>query len=302
MEREPNLNQEIEMLKVQVGIITDSLFHIVDSLRTDESEKNCPEYIAMAQCLLQIVQCKMKSILLLSDGISIVPHNDEIKVLDIPSMIAIERSLFEMVFIFHNIFDMTDTEYEREILINTWEIRGFNNRQKITDISDKQKEKQLNEKHHINRLQQQVSEIMRKMNISEKAKREIEKATNSTSSMPKGYVFKKENGVIVSFEEKPFTASAKELFADKKVADAIYSLMSSHAHPSYLGVLQFGQMFKDSVYLQYLRTILKGVCFLSSFLVDDFCKNIRGGKSYFETLPEESKTILNAYISFKCTE
>lgn len=302
MEQKTNLDQEIEMLKKQVGIINDSLFHIWGSLRINGFGEKYLEHIAIAQCLLQIAQCKMKSILLLSDGMSIVPQNDGIKVLDIPSMIAIERSLFEMVFIFHNIFDMTDTEYEREILINIWKIRGFNNRQKITDISDEQKKKQLNEKNHINWLQQQISEIMRKMNISEKAKREIEKAANSTSSMPKGYMFKKENGVIVSFEEKPFTASAKELFADKIVAEVIYSLMSSHAHPSYLGVLQFGQMFKNSEDLQYLKTILEGVCLLSSFLVDDFCKNIRGGKSYFDTLPEESKSILNAYISFKCTE
>lgn len=299
MIQEQNLNQEIEALKRQVGIISDSLFHIFKSLRNNESEKSCPEHIAIAQCLLQIALCKMKSILLLSDGISIFSQNDSIKVPDIPSMIAIERSLFEMVFIFHNIFDRTDSEHERQILLNIWEIRGLNNRQGIATISDEQKEMQSNEKEHINQLRRWNSEIMQMMNISPKARQEIEKATNSMSSMPKGYAFKKENGVIVSFEEKTFTASAKELFADEKVAEVIYSLMSSHAHPSYLGVLQFGKMFKDSGYLQHLRTILKGVCLLSSFLVDDFCKNIKGGKSYFDTLPEESKNILNAYMSFK---
>lgn len=299
MVQEVELNQEIEELKRQVEIICNSLFCISKSLRFNVYKQNCTENIAIAQCVLQIAFCKMKSILFLFSGISIVPQKESIKILDIPSMVAIKRSLFELVFIVHNIFAMTDNDNEMQILLDLWKIRGFNNRQNIDGISDEQKMKQKDEKLYIEELRRHIVDVASKMDISDKAKKQLEKCVKSESSMPKGFVFNKENGTIVSFGEISFTASAKELFQDDKVFNAIYPLLSIHAHPSYLGILQFGQMFDGQQDKRYLRTILTGMCLLSSFLIDDLNEHINGVRFCFDKLPEENKKIINACITFK---
>lgn len=299
MNQKENLDQEIEILKKRVEIISNSLFHIFINLRANASKQDLPENIAIAQCMLQIVLCKMKSILLLSTGTSIVPQKESLKILDIPSMFAIKRSLFELVFMAHNIFAMTDNDNERQILLNLWKIRGFNNRQNIDGVSDELEKKRQDERQYIEELRQQILNTMSEMEISDKARKQIEECIKSENSMPKGYVFNKANGTIISFDGISFTKSPKELFQENEANKAIYPLLSLHVHPSYLGVLQFGQMFDGLHDKLQLRTILKGICLLSAFLIDDFNKCINGTKLCFDKLPEEYKKIISAYINSK---
>lgn len=299
MSPKENLDREIEILKKRVEIISNSLFRIFISLRANTSEQDYTENIAIAQCMLQIVVCKMKSILLLSTGFSIALQKKCIKILDIPSMFAIKRSLFELVFMAHNIFAMTDNDNERQILLNLWKIRGFNNRQNIDGVPDELEKKQQDEKQYIEKLRQHILDTMSEMEISDKARKQIGKCVKSGSSMPKGYIFNKANSTIISFEEISFTESSKELFQEDKVIKAIYPLLSLHVHPSYLGILQFGQMFDGLHDKLQLRTILRGICLLSAFLIDDFNKCINGAKLCFDKLPEEYKKIISAYINSK---
>ena len=285
-------NQIIGALTRSVETLCDSLSRLVSKIRCDVA-KEYNEEKKLVQCLLQIVMCKMKTIQLLANGTPI----EEVNIVDISSMITIERSLYELVFIVHNIFGMTDNKDERQILINLWKIRGLNNRQNIKCASKEQQKQQQLEKEHIDRLKSQIIDIVLRIGIKGKAKEDLEKCIICNSTMPQGYRFKKENNVIVAFEKIPYSVSAKELFSDSKVYEVIYKLLSAHAHPSYLGVLQIGEMYNSSEYKQQLKTILNGICFLSSFLISDFCKSVSNVKSFFDELPEENKMIVNVYIS-----
>lgn len=278
MEQETKLIQQIETLKEQIEVLNSNLFNICANLHLNTPKENCTKDIEIAQCMIQMARCKINSILVLSAGVPFVPQQEKGKVLDIPSMFAIKRSLFELVFTYHNIFIMTDTDNEKQILLNLWKIRGFNNRQNITWVSEEQMAQQRMDKQNIETLRQETFDIISRMNASKEAKMQLEKSVKNNSSMFKVCMFQKENGKIVSFQEKPLSTAAKVLFKDDKVGQALYPLLSLHTHFSYLGVLQFGQMFKNGQDKHFLKTILEGVCLLSAFLIDDVNKNIKDGK------------------------
>ena len=131
-----NIHEQNGLLKSSLGTICDGLFHLYYQWRTSIESKNVSEPEAIAQCIIQIVVCKIRTLISLCNGVSIMPENNSIKVLDIPSMISILRSLYEMAFVFHNIYAEQETEEERYIVLYIWEIRGLNNRQNLSNVRD----------------------------------------------------------------------------------------------------------------------------------------------------------------------
>ena len=58
-----------------------------------------------------------------------MPERPDLRIPDIPSMAAIVRSMYELEFVFHNLFVEQPTEAERNVILYLWEIKGLNNRQ-----------------------------------------------------------------------------------------------------------------------------------------------------------------------------
>ena len=299
MSKKLDIDQSIEVLKREVEVQCNSLFLLINKIRINlvnnnhSSSKN--EEKALVQCLLQQALIKIRSIQRLADGTKVI--NDK-SILDISSMLSIERSLYELMFIVHNIFVMSDNEYEKQILINLWKIRGLNNRQNIECNSKEQQKQQEHDKQVIDKLKEDIFNITLKLNIEERAKNNLKKIVDNKDTIPQGFIFKKgENGIITNFEKISFTAAVNELFSNNKTKNGeIYKLLSAHTHPSYLGVLQFGQMYNNSKDKQYLKDILNDICLFSSFLINTFCKSISNIKSFFYLLPKENKDIINTYI------
>ena len=57
-----------------------------------------------------------------------------------------------------------------------------------------------------------------------------------------------------------------------------------HAHPSYLSILQFGQMYKDEQYKKQLEEILISACIFNAHLIQDFCNFIPECQKYYEQM------------------
>ena len=71
-----------------------------------------------------------------------------------------------------------------------------------------------------------------------------------------------------------------------------YRLLSIHGHPSYLGVLQFGQMFNNETDNEFLRTIITCACKLASTIAVDFRDHVIGADEIFANLEEKSKSYI----------
>lgn len=286
-----NIHEQNGLLKSSLGTICDGLFHLYYQWRTSIESKNVSEPEAIAQCIIQIVVCKIRTLISLCNGVSIMPKNNSIKVLDIPSMISILRSLYEMAFVFHNIYAEQETEEERYIVLYIWEIRGLNNRQNLSNFSLSFKRKEEGEKQQIEDLKRNIERIAVSLNLSDEIKGQLSKVMASNSVDIKGYRFKKdcESNKIIAFEGYRYEAGSEALL---RTDAPTYRFLSIHGHPSYLGVLQFGQLFANDTDKEFLRTILTCACKLSSTIVVDFYKNIRGADIIFSQLPETEKGII----------
>lgn len=283
-----NIHEQNGLLKSCLGTICDGLFHLYYQWRTTIDSKNVSESDAIAQCILQMVICKIRTLLVMCEGINVRPEKDAIRILDIPSMLSVLRSLYEMVFVFHNIYAEQETEEERDIVLYLWEIRGLNNRQNLSIVPTSFKRKEEDEKKQIEDLKRNIERIAVNLNLSDELKGQLTKVMTSKSVDIKGYRFKKdcESNRIIAFEGYRYEEGAETLLRTDAPA---YRFLSIHGHPSYLGVLQFGQLFANDTDKEFLRTILTCACKLASTVATDFYKNIPRADVIFLQLPENEK-------------
>ena len=238
--------------------------------------------------------CKVYSVIKLSEGNAIIPEKPSLKVLDVPTLTSVVRNMYEMAFVFHNIFVEQASTEEREILLYLWEIKGLNNRQGLHMVPAEYKDQEKREKREIDELRNKIIATLDKMNVSTKVKKEILKVIETKGSNIKGYNFEKdEDGKIVLFKDVRFDSGYDEL--KKNIHPNTYKFMSFITHPSYLSVLQFGQMFNQNEDKAHLRTLLAVATQLASRMCLDFVHSVTDAQAVYDALDDEGKMIIEMW-------
>ena len=232
---------------------------------------------AITQCMMQMVLLKIRSLQEAMKGLPLVPNGQKQTIyLDLSNMASITRGIYESAFIYHNIFISTDNEDERQILINIWKIEGYNNRHKVP-VPESMEEDVAQNINTIESLRNATREILSRMNIAVSAKNKIEKIIKRDSSNIKGYRFVKSENRIISFEPIDFT-NARSIFGHEYM-DGTYSFLSYQSHPSFLSLLQFGQMTGKEHFADMVRPFLMTACFCATRFANDACKVLTDGES-----------------------
>lgn len=292
-----NTDAQIEIVRQHTERISDVMFNLFFNWRRTYSKENVSESDAIAQCILQMMNCKLQSFLKLSEGITIIPKNKSFMILDISTLTTIVRSMYELVFIFHNIYTEQKTEAEKNIVLYLWEIRGLNNRQGLSNVPEKYKEKEENEKKQIEELRGKIREIINELNVLNEVKSQLEKVIKSDSTKIKGYVFEKDiNNKIIRFKDIRMEDNVEKLLNLDEYIN-VYRFCSVHSHPSYLSVLQFGQMYNGDEYKMYLRTLLLTICQLACTMIKDFVENITGAKEIYQKFSDEEKDACRYFMN-----
>lgn len=275
----------------------DGLFHLFYNWRLCYENKDISEVESVSQCILQIIICKIRTLVSMCEGIKLIPDNLPTNVLDIPSMMSVLRSLYEATFVFHNIYAEQDTIIERELVFNIWKIRGLNNRQKLQNVPNQYIEKGKKEKKQIDEIKRKILTLAEKLELSESIMQQLQNVISSNSVDIKGYKFEKDNNSkIISFNSIRYEQGTEGLVGNSLMP--LYRFLSIHGHHSYLGVLQFGQMFDSNDDVKYLRILLTIASRLASVVAVDFRDNIIGAKDIYDNLPEmEKKYIQVCYVN-----
>lgn len=236
-------------------------------------------------CMLQMMVCKLNSFTQIS--------NDNTS-RDIDTLSAIVRGIYEMAFIYHNMLITPDSEKESEILLLLWKIRGFNNRLYSNNPYQSPEQKKGDEK-EVKRLSLRVQEIMKEINISEDAIKQIQHALDRGTSKVTGYRFVKERGTITSFEPISFEKTSG-LFKNKEKL-ILYEMLSSHSHPSYLAVKHFDYMHNvnDSEIERVKEYLLQSACFCSSKFIMDVCQRVKYSSELRECIPSQIRFYMNIF-------
>lgn len=249
--------------------------------------KNTNEKENFAFYMFQQQLASIRSILELSMGINIYSGQINNKAIEPTSIVSIVRSVYERMFIFHCIYVLPETREEQDIFFFIWLIKGLKNRQNI-EATEQYKEKQLKEKEEIENAIEKIQIITNSLNIKRKAKEKILKIANEEDLTPKGYKFiKNSNNKIVGIKKISLSRASNELFG--KNFPPIYRFFSMHTHPSYLGTLQFSQLFDGKEDKSFMLILLTSIAMFQGKIIHDFVSTIEGAKEIFNNSPKEDR-------------
>lgn len=245
----------------------------------------------MTQCMMQMMMLKIRSLQVMFEGVTMVPNGKQQTLYhDLSSMAATTRGIYELAFIYHNIFISTENDVERRILMNIWKIKGFNNRLK-SFVPDELKHEAERNQQEIDSLKNETMQILDSIEINPSARTKIVKVINKNSSNLKGYKFVKGNdNMITDFHPLDFT-DATSMFNSEFMND-IYAYLSYHSHPSYLGLIQFGQISGIEQNYETGASFLYPACFCASKFTNDACEVLTDGSAIKrEVIPDFRATI-----------
>lgn len=287
-----NFDATITQTQQCLNKICDIAFEMWYKWRGSLTEK-MSESADIAQCILQMMIAKGRSINKLSEGIHIgaVPDGKKINVPDSITIYSVYRAMFEQLFVFKNIFIMPRYEEEHMILLRIWQICGLNNRTKEYYVSsdtsketiNKTKEKIRRERDLIEKKVEEIGGYIQSLEgkgvkITDQGKKIIRDAVKS--NMYSGFHFKHDAfGNIKSFKNIKFKEAGQYIFS-KKQFQSLYPHLSSKAHPSFLGLLQFGQLYGSEAEISFLREPLTAACIYLSLSIQYFIQFVPSSKKY----------------------
>lgn len=247
------------------------------------------EVDSITQCMMQMMAFKIRSLEVSLEGMPLVPNGKPQTLhVDFSTVASIVRGIYEMAFIYHNIFISTDNENERDVLLNIWKIKGYNNRSSIPIPDEMSDQKQQNEE-LIETLKCHIRETLRRMDIQPSAVDKIEDIIKKGNNL-KGYQFVKEDGIITDVKQVNFTNA--DSFFNSKNEEGTYTFLSYQSHPSYLGIEQFGSINNPEQYNEDKICFLMPACFCATKFTNDACEILSDGlKIKHEVVPDFRATI-----------
>lgn len=248
----------------------------------------------MTQCMMQMMMLKIRSLQVMYEGVPMVPNGKpQTLYYDLSSMAATTRGIYELAFIYHNIFISTENDAEKRILMNIWKIKGFSNRLK-SFVPDELKHEAERNRQEIESLKNETMQILDSIEITLSARIKIEKIINKNNSNLKGYKFIKDSdGKITDFIRLDFT-DASCMFNSEFMND-IYTYLSYYSHPSYLGLIQFGQISGIEQNYETGASFLYPACFCASKFTNDTCEVLTDGIEIKKEMVPDFRATINFF-------
>lgn len=236
------------------------------------------QYDDVSQCMLQMMIVKTRTLEQMLNGVPMYPGMPQLgTILDISSISAIVRSIYESAYIFHGIFVNKDTSEERDVLLCLWRIRGLNNIRKFPIPSELKNTIKKNDKTEIDKYRKRVCDILDRIKITGSAKEKMLSQINDSGTRIKGYKFvKNDKGTIIDLKEFGFNDTAF-LFGHNNYEEW-YTFLSSHSHPSYYGFSEFGSMYQNDHDKDILVGLIMMAYSILAQFIRDWCNVISDGE------------------------
>ena len=271
---------KIELLRHSVISMSDIMLEIY--IEWKNAQTSLPtDCECMAESMYQMMVCKAKNILLLSNGITLQPE-PEVCIIDPSNIYPVVRSMFEMNVIFRCIYASSINDTERELLLKIWKIRGNNNLTQIrkSELDKDYQERQVAIKKENETLRKDVRNLMCELSVCHSVRDSIENCIKNESPTLKGFKFEhcEHCGSITSFRPLSFSDASKE-FIQTSFAYAHYS---AHSHPSYLGVEHFWKMYNLNAQENFIIEVLCHACIFLGYFMTDFYKYHESYRKFYD--------------------
>lgn len=251
---------------------------IIGNLRTAQNQD--------AMILFQMVFSKGLTIQKLIAGVVYKNPKTEINtnILDPTSIATLTRTQFEAFSNFHNIYLSSNDQNVIDLLHDIWVVAGLKERHRGFEPTIKEHQiKAKKEKEKIDGL------LKRIQNNPIFCKEENEKQSKILDWI------QNRKFEITYRKNKLVLLNQKDLFLNSGVNDAFenqYNLLSWFVHPSYISVLQFGQMYEQNFNEQHAYTFLRFSRIIMSMLIVDYATYFNVAMEEFSSLPKINQLII----------
>ena len=218
-------------------------------------KKDGSEYSNISNLLLQMSMCKYNSIIKLTEGIDI----SGVRIIEPFSIFPILRSIYETYAIFNNIFINSENINQLEYKYNLFKLSSLNYRQKFPAKSQENLLKKKSESIEIDN----IKNLLRNNNIF--------KLRILQNVKEKDIFNKKKSNVCNKGIEKNYSDLIEQSgINNSKLFEEKYNYLSMLSHPSYIGCLQFGEIFSNNIENEYINTILLISNAIMSGFINDY--------------------------------
>lgn len=248
----------------------------------------------MAMNMYKMMIWKAKTILLLSDGIEILPTQKDI-IYNSSNMYPVLRSMFEMLFLFRCVYASSKNDLERGLLLKLWKIRGNDNIILIpnSELDEELRNKKESAKQENKILRTDILGLANELSLSPAITDSILKNAYIVSPTLKGYMFEHcdECDTITAFRELNFSDNA--LNTTLAGASYRYSQFSAHSHPSFLGVKSFENTYYEHEEKLETKKILEHTIHFLYLFIKDFCEYKEEYRHIYEERGNRIEDIVN---------
>lgn len=246
---------------------------------------------ADARIWFQMFMSKTMNIKSILDGIEYDDGYDHLKkVIDPTILLTLIRNLFEAVCAFEIVNIIPDTEDKKAILYNLHCIAGLKYRQRFfsPEMKEEQRVQWEEEKEDIEELTNEIRSTNLYKSLTKKNRSKID-----NSIKDKNYQIKIDDNEEVKLYG---WADIPQLFGMKKqFYKNIYTYFCLNAHPSYISMIQFREMFKkgEEEYIQISITGMKFCFMLLSVYLSDYIRMFPQIQKTYNTFPIEDQILLD---------
>lgn len=213
------------------------------------------------------------------------------RIIDPTILITLIRNMFEALCAFELVYVLPNTTDKKLIVYNLYKISGLKYRQRFysDEMSDDYKNQYESEKQDIEEYIQQIKETeLYRTLLTKKEKSKID-----TSIKDRYYQIVINESNIV---KKCAWGDIPPLFGIKlDFFKIMYTYFSLNAHPSYISILQFRDMFKlnNSEFLKISLTAMKSCFVLLSICLADYIRIFPQVMNTYESFSLEDQILLN---------
>lgn len=213
----------------------------------------------------------------------------QFELLDPISVWALLRSQFEAYLAFHHLFVTPTSDEEREIRYKLWVVSGLKYRNRFPATIEAHIQQQERERKQIEELIEEIKQTPIYQGLLDEEKKKLKDIIKRKDWK---VAFKDSHAISLSWPQLgQRTEMNQSLFSE------IYNYLSIHSHPTYISVLQLGELYatKEDQSLALLGMNLSR--FIISFMISDYCKFFVRSVAYFNELPNEYRAFINFYNS-----
>jgi hypothetical protein len=268
------------MLEVLVKILSSIERKNIDSINwTTLSEKIGRKYFLQATTLQQIF----------ANDLWLRENKDENRFLDFSSVYSLLRVQTETYAVFYHLFVDKCSADERLVRFRLWELDGLRLRHGYAPPEDDE----------INAMLSVELEYLRNMPglIAQNSFfKQLDK--NQQTYLLSKALWRFSSESLKNKEKRHWKLSIEKMILNTGIKQTIfsdwYAFTSTHAHTTYLSVVQTSSVSPDDIrMLGYVA--IKQASFISSFMIKDFCSIYKVAKETFNSLTDHEKKVVDSY-------